>query len=93
MKKVILNARELDGMRGVHEAFREALELPDYYGYNLDALYDCLTDAGEEITVEIPDPLGLSRELGKRYGRLMAVLEDAAEENPRLRVIKGEKED
>ena len=40
--------------------------------------------------MEIPDPLALSKELGKRYGRLLAVLEDAAEENPAVRVIKGE---
>ena len=90
MKKVILDAAKLDGMRGVHEAFRDALGFPDYYGYNLDALYDCLTDLREEVEVEIPDPLALSKELGRRYGRLLAVLEDAAEENPGIRVIKGE---
>ena len=90
MKKVILDASKLDGMRGVHEAFREALDFPEYYGYNLDALYDCLTDLHEETEVEIPDPLALSKELGKRYGRLLAVLEDAAEENPRIRLIKGQ---
>lgn len=90
MKRVILDARRIDGMRGVHDAFREALDFPDYYGYNLDALYDCLTDLREEVAVEIPDPLALSKELGKRYGRLLAVLEDAAEENPAVRVIKGE---
>ena len=90
MKKVILDASKFDGMRGVHEAFREALDFPEYYGYNLDALYDCLTDLHEETEVEIPDPLALSKELGKRYGRLLAVLEDAAEENPRIRLIKSQ---
>ena len=28
----------------VHERLFEGLELPDYYGANLDALWDCLTD-------------------------------------------------
>ncbi|MBO4407102.1 MAG: barstar family protein, partial [Clostridia bacterium] len=74
MKTVILDAAKLDGMRGVHEIFRDTLGFPDYYGYNLDALYDCLTDLQEETEIVIPDPLALSRELGKRYGRLMAVL-------------------
>ncbi|MBR5743347.1 MAG: barstar family protein, partial [Clostridia bacterium] len=78
MKTVILDAAKLDGMRGVHEIFRDTLGFPDYYGYNLDALYDCLTDLQEETEIVIPDPLALSRELGKRYGRLMAVLCDAA---------------
>lgn len=88
MKTVVLDAVKLDGMRGVHEIFRDALGFPDYYGYNLDALYDCLTDLQEETEIVIPDPLALSRELGKRYGRLMAVLQDAAEENPAITVRK-----
>ena len=37
---------QLDGnlikQRG-HDYLAEALNLPDYYGKNLDALYDCLT--------------------------------------------------
>ena len=27
-----------------HDYLKEALNLPDYYGKNLDALYDCLTE-------------------------------------------------
>ncbi|WP_229795280.1 barstar family protein [Saccharothrix coeruleofusca] len=37
-------------------AIGEALEFPDWYGHNLDALYDCLTDLswlpeGEHVLV------------------------------------------
>lgn len=37
-------------------AIAEALEFPDWYGHNLDALYDCLTDLswlpeGEHVLV------------------------------------------
>ncbi|MBO4901759.1 MAG: barstar family protein [Lachnospiraceae bacterium] len=28
----------------LHDYLAEKLELPDYYGRNLDALYDCLTE-------------------------------------------------
>lgn len=27
-----------------HETIQKALDLPDYYGANMDALWDCLTD-------------------------------------------------
>ena len=32
-----------------HDYLRKALGLPDYYGKNLDALYDCLTEIECEI--------------------------------------------
>lgn len=32
-----------------HDYLMEALDLPDYYGKNLDALYDCLTEIECEI--------------------------------------------
>mgnify|MGYP002514582791 FL=1 len=32
-----------------HDYLKEALNLPDYYGKNLDALYDCLTEIDGEI--------------------------------------------
>jgi ribonuclease inhibitor len=33
----------------IHEVLKRDLELPDYYGGNTDALWDCLTDMREEI--------------------------------------------
>ena len=32
-----------------HDYLAEALDFPDYYGKNLDALYDCLTEISCEI--------------------------------------------
>ena len=46
----------LDGarLRTKEEAYpylREKLGLPDWFGNNLDALYDCLTSRGEDVTL------------------------------------------
>lgn len=30
-----------------HDALQQSLPLPDYYGRNLDALYDCLQELGD----------------------------------------------
>lgn len=43
---------QLDGRlikRDGHDYLMEALNLPDYYGKNLDALYDCLCEIDCEI--------------------------------------------
>ena len=42
--KVWLDARRMEERGEAHAYLRERLDLPDYYGRNLDALYDCLTE-------------------------------------------------
>ena len=38
----------------VHAILKESLDFPDYYGGNLDALFDCLTDMlGDISSIEI----------------------------------------
>ena len=32
-----------------HHALAQTLEFPDWYGHNLDALYDCLTELPETV--------------------------------------------
>lgn len=47
---------ELDGeciKKYSHEYLKEKLRFPDYYGKNLDALYDCLTDIGVETEIHL----------------------------------------
>ncbi|WP_405305327.1 barstar family protein [Methanobrevibacter sp.] len=34
-----------------HDYLKEMLDFPDYYGKNLDALYDCLCEIGVETEI------------------------------------------
>lgn len=43
MRTIFLRAGFLCEEELAHEYLQEELELPEYYGKNLDALYDCLT--------------------------------------------------
>lgn len=36
-----------------HDYLKEVLNFPDYYGKNLDALYDCLTEIGVETEITL----------------------------------------
>ena len=75
MKAVILDFHTFDAPRAVHEYLAEHLHFPEYYGKNLDALHDCLTDLSEDICVTVVCA-------GKDFENgFLAVLEDAAEEN------------
>lgn len=81
MKTVLLDGRAL-----THAALAEAFGFPPYYGRNLDALFDCLGDIGEETAVVVVH-FGEADEVGRQ---LLRVLADGVRENPRLRLFFAE---
>lgn len=48
MKEVIIDCAQITDEAQLHQALFEALSLPEWYGHNLDALFDCLTELWEE---------------------------------------------
>ncbi len=43
MAEIRLDGLALPSLEAVHDRFAQALPLPEWYGRNLDALFDCLT--------------------------------------------------
>ncbi|MED5015851.1 barstar family protein [Paenibacillus chibensis] len=43
MREIILDGGKIDNKEQLHAFLKEELKLPDYYGGNLDALWDALT--------------------------------------------------
>lgn len=85
MRQAILRGDTLDSMAALHEVLRQELAFPDYYGGNLDALADCLTDGTEETEITILGAALLRERLGETaVNRLLRVLHHCAEENPGL---------
>lgn len=80
MKRVVtLDGSSLETIEQAHEALSDALELPPYYGRNLDALWDCLTAWVElPITVGWVDFPESRRRLGADADRLLATFQAAA---------------
>ena len=79
----ILDGAAFQDKKKAHEIISRELSFPSYYGGNLDALYDCLTEMGQtEIDLY---PCALIRRNLDAYGdRLLQVFSDAAEANPNL---------
>lgn len=50
MKKVQLDGAACRSQEELHDQLKTVLHLPDYYGKNLDALWDCLTG---EVTLPV----------------------------------------
>ena len=84
MIELVLDGREITGRADLHRRLQEGLRLPWWYGRNLDALFDCLTDLREETTVRLLHRPALRETLGPYADRLDRVLCRAQEENPCL---------
>jgi ribonuclease inhibitor len=69
---------------------KQELRFPDYYGNNLDALYDLMTDREEETVLV----LGYWRQLGALLGdygiSLLETLREASEAHPKVEIILKE---
>lgn len=48
MRKIVLDASRMKSRGEVHDYMQELFAFPDYYGHNLDALYDCLCELNED---------------------------------------------
>lgn len=51
--KYILDGKKMISKEETHAYLKETFGFPDYYGNNLDALYDCLTEMGQMEVVFI----------------------------------------
>ncbi len=81
---VILDGKAMVDRMSAHSHLAERLELPTYYGRNLDALYDVLTEIGEETEIVLTDPAAVVEQMGKYGESLLGTMQEAAEENPKL---------
>ena len=81
MKYISLDGNLFKDVAITHKILKEKLELPDYYGQNLDALWDCLTGFIElPVCIKWSKYKASCRYLGEYAEKLRNVFEDAAAE-------------
>ena len=83
---VELDCAFLTSRRDAHDYLAGQLNLPDYYGRNLDALYDLLTEKGSGMTLVLEHSDAMREALGSYGSRLIAALLDAEQATPDLHV-------
>lgn len=90
MQRVYVKVCEFDTIEEIHEYLAEKLEFPEYYGGNLSALYDVLTDLSEDVVIEMNLDGVMDEELLEGAERMVEVMQEAAEENECLEVVTVE---
>jgi ribonuclease inhibitor len=81
--RAVLDGREMRTRDQFHAAVKRELSLPEYYGNNLDALWDSLTtDVPRPVSIEW-NHSALSREyLGEYFDQIRSLLEDLKRQDP-----------
>lgn len=83
---IILEGKAMNDRPSAHAHLAERLDLPSYYGRNLDALYDVLTEIGADTEIILMDPAAVVEAMGKYGEALLSTMQEAAENNPRLTI-------
>ena len=73
---IILDGGRLGSREEIHAQLKEKLNLPDYYGGNLDALNDCLGERSERELIVIQNAGAFVRECGPYGLKLLEVFAD-----------------
>lgn len=84
MREITIDGAKIQTKEELHEAFAAMLNFPEWYGRNLDALHDCLTEIREETVIHIEDFDDLEEHL-PLYARIVVrVVRHACRENQSL---------
>ena len=90
MKTVTIRGIDFTCPEELQDYLASELSFPEYYGRNLDALYDVLTDIDEETTIEFDLEDMDDSDFAEYLSRVIRVVRDAAEANHSICVVFSE---
>ncbi len=83
MRVCTIDGMAMESRAAAHSELQRALELPEHYGHNLDALWDCVTGMKAEVT--LIHPSAMLNALGVYGCKLIQTLFEAADANENFR--------
>ena len=82
MEEIFLDACQMTSKSDAHNYIKKMLNFPDYYGKNLDALWDLLGSRSKMTSIFLLHEEKLYENLGEYGKRLAEVFKEAAESIP-----------
>lgn len=84
MEHITLDGRKMQDKDTVHQYLKTVLYLDEYYGNNLDALWDALSTSHHPLEIRLIYREEMLEQLGSYGESIIKVFEDVAEENQRI---------
>lgn len=89
MKTINLDFSGIESLGALHKYLKKELFLPEYYGENPDALYDCLTgDIELPVKISIANFPLLEKKIGKDAKSIFQVFLDSAKETGKIEITQ-----
>ena len=86
MKRIILNGKRMISREVAHAYLKRKFCFPDYYGRNLDALWDLLSTTKTDTEIVLVHASQITEHLGQYGYSLLRVFDDLDEEARHVRV-------
>ena len=87
MTVVVIEGSRMTSRAAAHAHIAEALDFPMYYGKNLDALADCLSEVPRDTIIVIHDPNAARDALGEYADDLFGVFSEISQDGGFLLAI------
>ncbi|MGI6150935.1 MAG: barstar family protein [Christensenellales bacterium] len=85
---IVIDCAQFSTKEAAHAYLADVFGFPAHYGGTLDALFDCLTERPHNTRIALLNaPLAVTQ-LGDYGRKLLAVLDAATRENPRLALYR-----
>ena len=84
--EITIDCGLIEDRTGFHETVAKALNFPAWYGGNLDALHDCLTDIHTETRIRFQNWEALENRLGSYAAGAKKAILQATSANPHVAV-------
>ena len=81
--EIILDCKKIKSITKFYDEISKRFDTPDYFGRNLDALYDILCEMSE-IKIVLRNTGKLKKNLNEYADSIITVFKDAAVENKKL---------
>ncbi len=86
MEEIILNGSKMLDKKATHEYLKRKLKLPEFYGKNLDALWDYLSTDDIEKYIIIINTESITKNMGFYGESLLHLLLEVCTENTKISV-------
>ncbi len=87
MDEYLIDLSGVTDRDSLHQCLRDALPLPEWYGNNLDALYDSMTEMSVPVTIRFLGSEKAQDRLGDYFEMFRRVLQDVQSDLPGLTVF------